>query len=267
MYFQSSIGKIYYTKVGHGPHLSFLHGFCENQSIWLETVNKLKDHYSCLLIDLPGFGKSTLNGSYSLLEVAQMLHELQLELDIEATTVFGHSMGGYIGLELLKNYPNSILGLGLIHSTAIADSSDKKQSRQKVIDFLSNHKASDFLKTFYPQLVSPSNLDEHKDTLWYLVRKTKSESIIEATRAMMNREDHLSTLENTDKPILFLTGDEDAHFSVESIYKQAAICKTAQISLIEKVGHLSLIEAPERCFLAVQEFLAFINLLGPDSEA
>ena len=267
MYFQSSIGKIYYSKVGQGPHLSFLHGFCENQSIWLETVDRLKDNYSCLLIDLPGFGKSSLNGPYSLQEVAQMLHELHLELEIEATTVFGHSMGGYIGLELLKNYPEHIMGLGLIHSTALADSEEKKLSRQKVIDFLATHKASDFLKTFYPQLVSPSNLDEHKDTLWYLVRKTKSESIVEATRAMMNRADHQKTLENTDRPILFLTGDEDAHFSVESIYKQASNCKSAQISLIEKVGHLSLMEAPEKCQHAIQEFLSFIEYLGANAKA
>ena len=261
MYFNSSIGKIYYKKVGHGPHLSFLHGFCEDHSIWDTLCERLQNEYSCLLIDLPGFGKSSLESSAEITDFADAITELFKYEQIESTVLFGHSMGGYISLEMLKLHPNYISGMGLIHSTAESDNADKIKSRQKVIDFLSHHKAQDFLKQFYPNLVAEGNFKNLQHTLWDLVKHTPKASIEIATLAMMKRSDHHKTLVETDIPILFLTGDKDAHFTVESILKQSSECSLAQIDIIKGSGHLSMLEDINACYTAVKSFLLYNKML------
>jgi len=41
--------------------------------------------------------------------------------------MLGHSMGGYITLAFAEKFPERLLGFGLVHSTAAADSEEKNQ--------------------------------------------------------------------------------------------------------------------------------------------
>jgi len=41
--------------------------------------------------------------------------------------VFGHSLGGYIALEILRKYPDSVKAIGLLNSSASEDSQEKKE--------------------------------------------------------------------------------------------------------------------------------------------
>jgi len=56
------------------------------------------------------------------------------QLHIRESVVVGHSMGGYVALEMVRSYPERISGLVLISSHIFADTSEKKQSRFENID-------------------------------------------------------------------------------------------------------------------------------------
>jgi pimeloyl-ACP methyl ester carboxylesterase len=45
--------------------------------------------------------------------------------------MLGHSMGGYITLAFAEKYPSLLTAFGLIHSTAFADSEEKKKTAKK----------------------------------------------------------------------------------------------------------------------------------------
>jgi pimeloyl-ACP methyl ester carboxylesterase len=53
-------------------------------------------------------------------------------------TMIGHSMGGYITLAFAEEYPQYLDSFGLFHSSAFADSEEKKAIRTKAIDFIND---------------------------------------------------------------------------------------------------------------------------------
>lgn len=262
MFFNSSLGKIYYSKVGHGPHLCFLHGFCESSELWAEQITHLKDSYCCISIDLPGFGKSE-NVSYKSIEdLAQVVVELLDHLEVGKTHLLGHSMGGYIAAAIAATNANRLLSLSFIHSTSKADKPEKLDSRNKVIEFVAENGALPFLKQFYPKLVAESKLENLKEKLWDLVASTPKDAIINATKAMRDRKDRSELLATLDIPVFFLCGDKDEFFPLTDIYLQASTAKLAQVSVLKEIGHLSMFESPEQASLRIQEFLEFVELLN-----
>ena len=125
--------NISYSKVGSGPHLCFLHGFCENSEIWEELIASLSSRFTCIAIDLPGFGKSSQMAFGSLTQVANQVHELLVAENATHTIMCGHSMGGYILADYIEQYGTELRGAAFMHSSAMADSEDKKISREKTI--------------------------------------------------------------------------------------------------------------------------------------
>src|SRR6476661_3600565 len=53
-------GKLYYEKNGSGPSLVFLHGVCLDHRMWQQQVAYFCKSYTCITVDLRGFGQSSL---------------------------------------------------------------------------------------------------------------------------------------------------------------------------------------------------------------
>ncbi|MFY0644088.1 MAG: alpha/beta hydrolase [Bacteroidia bacterium] len=246
--------------MGTGPHLCFLHGFCENQSIWESQIEILKKTHTCWLFDLPGFGQSSLKGLASIAKQADVLNLLLDHLAIEDICVFGHSMGGYIAVEMVSQRPDKYNGIAMIHSTALEDKKTKKANRQKVLEFVNSNGAEAFLKQFFLQLVAPSNQERLSVVLWAQVKDTSKEAILNATSAMMNRRDHLETIQQLKIPVLFLCGSEDQHFPISDVYLQISKSDLGQIEIIDNTGHLSMLESPDECSAVILDFLRFKTL-------
>src|SRR5262245_61329765 len=118
--------KIVYRVLGNGKPVMLVHGFGEDSSVWNRKVDFLKNNYQLIIPDLPGSGASELINDMSMEGMAEVLHSIIHEENIDKATVIGHSMGGYITLALAETYWNHVNGFGLIHSTAFADSEEKK---------------------------------------------------------------------------------------------------------------------------------------------
>jgi pimeloyl-ACP methyl ester carboxylesterase len=228
----SSLEKIYQEKVGQGPHLSFLHGFCESLRLWDPIIEQLREKYTCWSLDLPGFGRSAACMIPEISRQAAFFCDILRKQGTKETILIAHSMGGYIGLEMLNQDPELIRGLALIHSTARKDSPANSELREKSIDFLRSNTAESFLKPFSKRLVSEQHYPELESKLWQLISQTSKTSIIDAQKQMMNRSDHLHTLKASDSPILFICGDSDDFFKAEDLFYQASICQTRMLSLI-----------------------------------
>ena len=65
-----------------------------------------------------------------------------------------NSMSGYIPLTFAEKYPAYLNTSGLFHSTAYADTIEKKNTRMKGIEFINRYGAFEFLKTIVPTLFS-----------------------------------------------------------------------------------------------------------------
>ena len=246
--------------MGSGPHLCFLHGFCEDSTIWNPVVESLKETYTCLAIDLPGFGNSQDVSFGSINEVANQVHALLENEKISDPIIFGHSLGGYILAEYLHLFQD-IGGAVFIHSTAYADSDAKKINRQKAIDFVNRNGTAPFYRAFLSNLTAPEHTERLLPSLERMVHNTPQSSVTDGLKAMRDRKDRVDALRNSKCPILFLHGELDAYYPLESILRQAASCEAAQIDVIPNVGHLSMLEDKKKCLMVIRHFLDFIKSL------
>jgi pimeloyl-ACP methyl ester carboxylesterase len=244
--------------VGTGPHLCFLHGFCEDSRIWDPLVTEFAKTYTCIAIDLPGFGASTNIPFTTIPALATQVKDLLDHERVEQPILLGHSLGGYILAEYMHQYPNSLAAGAFIHSTTYSDSRVKKENRLKSIDFINTHGTAEFFRIFIPGLVATPQRARLRDHLTAMVRNTPTSSVIAGLQAMRDREDHRSLLDTFDKPILLLRGEEDNHYPAKDIYEQAARCQAAQVSSLTNVGHLSMLEDQKKCLTEVKHFLAFV---------
>jgi len=256
-----SYQNIHYTKVGSGPHLCFLHGFCEDSSIWSYIVDALKSEYTCICIDLPGFGKSRKSTFGSIPEVSSQIKEIISHEEATAVTLFGHSLGGYLVADYLSRFPD-VKGAGFIHSTAKADTDSKRLNRQKTRDFVLKNGTDAFFKIFINHLYSAELDPESLSVVEQMVYNTKLSSVIQGLEAMKNRQGREKELIKRAIPTLFLQGEKDRYYPASSIYQQAASCSASRISVIPDVGHLSMLEDKKKCLREIRHFLSFIDSLS-----
>jgi pimeloyl-ACP methyl ester carboxylesterase len=86
-----------HTIVGSGKEkVLVLHGWFGDYKVWEPTFNSLdKDTFTYIFIDYRGYGKSiSMNGNYSMKEIASDTISLINDLGVADFHVVGHSMGG-----------------------------------------------------------------------------------------------------------------------------------------------------------------------------
>ena len=264
-YFQK---KISYRVVGKGEPVVLIHGFGEDSHIWDKQIVFLQNH--CLLIvpDLPGSGLSEivepknlnkeLGLSISLNDYAGVIDSILKEEGISKCTMIGHSMGGYITLAFEEIYPEKLLRFGLVHSSAMADSEEKKTNRLKGIELMELYGAGPFLKNTIPNLFS-SNFKEDNPAIVLLFVDAaitfNTQACQQYYQAMMNRPDRTSLLKSNPKPILFVIGTEDVAAPLVDLLPQIQLPVNPTVHILERVGHMGMWEATSQLNQFLLDFI------------
>lgn len=107
---------IAYTELGKGNKtIIFIHGLGSYSPAWSRNLGELSQHFRCIAIDLPGYGKSSKEPLSGLMSYyAGVVLELINELDLQNVYLAGHSMGGQISITTALLYPDVVKGLILV---------------------------------------------------------------------------------------------------------------------------------------------------------
>jgi pimeloyl-ACP methyl ester carboxylesterase len=119
--------------MGEGPAIVFVHGLSGSWPNWLEQlpvfagrngdadVSPGFGNHRVIAMDLPGFGHSPMPAEkITISAYARMLDELLGALNVDAATVVGNSMGGFVASELAITYPQRVKRLVLVSSAGIS---------------------------------------------------------------------------------------------------------------------------------------------------
>ncbi|HAS46825.1 MAG TPA: alpha/beta hydrolase [Microscillaceae bacterium] len=251
-----------YEISGTGPSVVLLHGFCENRTMWRHIVPHLASHYQVLTIDLGGFGESAhlLPKSASVAALAQQVQQLLHHLHISKTIVLGHSLGGYVALALAQINPLLCQGIGLIHSSAAADSKARKNMRNRVIEIVQARGVKVFAQQFVPSLFLP----ERHQTLKVAIKEaqqmalqTPKASVIEITKAMRDRPDQIQLLGTLECPILFLIGKQDQAITFNQYLPQITQPQDAVIHILDQTAHMGIWERPLQTQYILYNFVEY----------
>ncbi len=253
--------KISYYNEGQGKVIVLLHGFGEDKNIWNYQLEFLKSNYQVIIPDLPGTGNSDLldKENISINDYANWLHDFIFKIisPHQKIILLGHSMGGYISLAYAKKYPETLAAFGLIHSTAFADSDEKKEIRSRAILSIQKFGTFSFLKNTIPNLFSKQFKKTNSSVIDDLIKQGKTftkEGLIQYYSAMMNRIDSTDVLINSEVPVLFVMGEEDIAAPLRDVLQQCHLPKKSYVHILENVAHMGMLEATEKLNSIIENF-------------
>ncbi|MDB4649283.1 alpha/beta hydrolase [Crocinitomicaceae bacterium] len=230
-----------------------IHGFLESSQMWdALSLELLGTSFIC--IDLPGHGASSFNGLINvekgMEELAYAVVEVLDSLNIHDFNIVGHSLGGYVALEV-KRIRRNCKKLVLLNSNYGEDSPAKIVDRKRIASIVKKSKSL-FIQKAIPSLFSnPSaNKNEISDMIASAL-KIPSEAIAWTSLVMASRKKWTSLKPSKDFYMIqgtldHLHGNRGTEFH---------LLDKNQIFKIDNAGHMSHIENPSELKRILKQIL------------
>ncbi|MEQ6375615.1 alpha/beta hydrolase [Bacillaceae bacterium S4-13-56] len=239
--------KIYCEySINEKPPLFLIHGLASSVYTFNLLIPLLKERFTIIAIDLPGFGRSEKSSSfvYSFKNFAKIVLGCIDYFRLKDVSIVGHSMGGQIALNAAKMSPEKIKNLVLLSSSGYLKRANtilrwctylpffnyfvkRKVKSKDVREYLQN--------VFYKQsFITENYIEEYGKPL------KEDGFYVSLTRLLRHREGDLSReeLKTISLPTLLLWGEEDQVTPVKIGYQLVKDLPNAKLVTFEKTGHL-----------------------------
>jgi len=94
-----------------------IHGAGSSHLIWPAEIRRLVGH-TVIALDLPGHGRSNGVGFQSVSDYTAAVTEFLAAMNIFKAAFVGHSLGGAIALQLALDFPQHVIGIGVLSTGA-----------------------------------------------------------------------------------------------------------------------------------------------------
>lgn len=247
-----------FSDTGKGRVVVLLHGFLGSHQIWEQTISFLSKSFRVIAIDLPGHGSSDCIGYIHTMELqAKCIKAVMDCLRLKKYVLVGHSMGGYAALAFAELFPDNLKGLCLYHSTAYADSDEKKRDRNRSIKAVkADHKI--YTSSVIKNLFASKNLKYLRDEISFaqkIAAKTSKQSIIASLEGMKDRPNRDIILGMAHYPIMMVIGEHDNVLPYEQLLEQSEFIKNKRLLYLEHDGHMGFLESPLISNKALRKFV------------
>ena len=188
-------------------------------------------------------------------EQANMVKFVLNYLKLRKYIFIGHSMGGYIALAFAELYPKNLKGISLMNSSALPDSADKKENRDRAIKAV-KYKSHIFVKMAIPNLFSEDNRDKFKDEIEHITEEAfqiSTRGIVAALEGMKIRYNYTNLYNTLEVPIQMIIGRKDPALEYESLITQTNDTKVFVVEFPD--GHMSHFENKAELILVLKLFV------------
>ena len=270
--------KIHYRDEGNSekPVIVLLHGFNGSLFNFEEMVPFLVDEFRLISIDLPGFGLTgeVPTKNYSTNNSIQVINELTKNLGFKNFSIAGNSMGGGIAWRYAIQYPKKVEFLILLSSSGIYDSEDTKEIQKEdtespvVWKLMRSSFLSYFLSYYTPNFFATQGLkvsvyDSNLAT-YELANQFHELTLMKGSRrAILSRfsertynNQKVDVLKEIQAPTLIIHGREDNIIPFTSSINLDKYIKSSELRIYPEVGHLPMLEVPEK---VAEEIKGFLN--------
>ena len=220
--------------------LVFLHGWGQNIQMMLPIANAFTKDNNVLVIDLPGFGKSSEPSyAWDLDKFVDMIHELLKSLKITNPILIGHSFGGKISLMYAIKYEVKKL---ILLSSPYKGEYKKIPLKVKILKFLAR----------IPGLKSMAN---------FFKKRMGSNDYKNATpimRAILVKHVNYDVTENLKKinvPTIIIWGTNDTTVSINQAYEIEKLIKDSAVIPYEGMTHFAYLEDKQKTINVINSFI------------
>ena len=256
--------ELAYVDSGERPTLLLIHGFPLSSSMWNEQVDRLGDLARVIAVDLRGHGNSSaVPGTTDVGVLAEDCADLIAHLGVAAPVVVcGHSMGGYVALELYRRHPEQVGALILVSTRADADSPEARAKRDATLAEVREKGTAKLVEAMLPKLLAPQTQTQRPelvDTVRAWMNAASVEGVVGALEAMRDRPDSTATLGALAVPVLVVHGTDDELIPPSEGEATHRAIAGSTLALIEGAGHLPNLEQRDAFDQAVIEFLIEVD--------
>lgn len=252
-------GKIYYSDSGEGQPVILLHGYLESSESWAGFAGKLARSFRVITVDLPGHGSSSVySDCHSMEFMASAVKGLIDCLDISKVFIAGHSLGGYIALAFLENYPGMLSGYCLFHSHPFPDTAETVRKREREIKIVRAGKKYLMYPENVTRMFASSNLKKFEDSVRHskeIASRIRDEGIIAVLNGMIIRPSRQAIMEKSNIPCLWILGRMDNYLPA-GIEEKVSLPPNARIVVLENSGHLGFVEEEDETVKIVTDFVS-----------
>jgi pimeloyl-ACP methyl ester carboxylesterase len=159
----------------------------------------------------------------------------------------GHSMGGYIAFEIIRQAPERVIRLALINTQARPDTLEASAGRRGQIARVQAGQFHEVLDAAFPGFVHPSRRDdpELRQLVHGMGDDIGPDAFVRQQTAVMGRPDSRPTLSAIRCPTWVLTGDQDNTIPNSLSVEMADAIEGAALTIIPNCGHLPQVEQPQ----------------------
>jgi pimeloyl-ACP methyl ester carboxylesterase len=252
--------------------LIFFHGLSGCWANWLEQLPVFAEDHRVIAVDLPGFGASPMpTGEISMAGYARLLDGLLGSLSVDAATVVGNSMGGFIAAELAISVPQRVERLVLISAAGISTHGNRDATRalptlrrmERILEMTGGWAASKSDAVARRMRLRDAALNvvvRHPGRLPAAlaaeqIRGAGKPGFLQALEAVLDypvRE----RLGEIACPTLVVWGDRDRLIPVADADVFAELIPNSRKVIFEDTGHMSMMERPAAFNALLRDFLA-----------
>lgn len=170
--------------------------------------------------------------------------------------LLGHSMGGYVALELMRQAPERVERLALLNTHARPDSAEATENRRRLMA-LAERDFPAVIAALLPKLMTERHLQDPVrvgiiDSMALAVGK---EAFVRQQEAIIARIDSRPHLKDIRCPTAVIAGRDDQLMPVELLKELADGIPVSRLTVIEDCGHMAALEQPARVLAALIEWL------------
>ena len=243
------------------PTMMFLHGAGMDHTVWALQTRYFAHHgFNVLAVDMPGHGRSAGDPLDSIAAMADWVEAAADAQGIEALYLVGHSMGALVALEAAGR------GLAMIKAVAVLGVAAEMPVHPKLLKAASagDHWALEAIVNW--GFAGKSHLGGHAAPGNWTVgagMRLMEQVAMPALGSDFNACDiYKSALERAATitvPTLVLMGGQDKMTPAANARPLVAALAQGQAERLEGVGHMIMLEAPDRTLDCLAGFFQHLN--------
>ena len=169
----------------------------------------------------------------------------------------GHSMGGYVAFEIMRQAPERVAKLALLNTQARPDTPEATARRRTMMARAKGGEYRAVLDELFPGFVHPSRREDAslRQLVYDMGEDVGPEAFVRQQEAIISRPDSRPVLAAIKCPTLVLTGDEDNTIPNALSVEMADNIHDAKFVILPNCGHLPQPEQPEATADALVEWL------------
>ncbi|KAF4334073.1 alpha beta-hydrolase [Fusarium beomiforme] len=246
------------TQADAYPAIIFLHFWGGSCKTWSPISSLIASSFPTVRIDLRGWGNSTGPADeteYSIPNLAQDIEQILARLGFQKYIIVGHSMGAKVAQAIAgRKLVAGLAGLVLLcpaPPTPLVLSNEMREQQISAYDDASN---AEFVVR---NVLTAKTLPD--DTVQGIVKDMlKGNAYAKAAWPRYGmKEDILDLAKDISVPEIIIAGGEDQVEPVSRVKTEVSdIISGAELIVLEEVGHLALLEAPEKIAEIINSFIS-----------